>query len=495
MKSVARASDTGKGQAAFEYMILLSIALLLITPMIIFSLNTTATQRTVNDGEVAMARIAGAAESVYAQGIGAKQTVTVYIPEASNLAASSVSGRLVILKVFSEGTQYDIVRIFPFNVTGSLPLTPGYQEVAIETLPSGIVRIGTSSGAVCGNGVRETGEDCDGSDLGGASCLSLGYITGTLTCTATCTYNTSACLLGSIFYVNSYTSGNGTVTNFNAAKNASDGNAAAVFTEATYGGASQTLTLNASEVVSAGTWTLTSNTFESEDLRATTTDYNNLFEVGLQNTTATGTINSIVGRVEQTIIGNSGDQFDTRVRIGTGAANNVCNDVVGSSFPTETYLNCNFTSNRPGGGSWSFNDLNDTRIQVMSERAGALPTSWNVDHVQLAINYTSPSTYTLNVTTDFTGVTLGGTLYTLEIRHNVTGDTFHVDVWDGTQFNTRTDALGNNLNAAATTTWTYIMTTAELNGGSPKIRFRDATPTGATQGILNVDYERIVRTG
>ena len=45
----------------------------------------------------------------------------------------------------------------------------------------------------CGNGVRETGEDCDGADLGGATCESLGFDGGTLGCGAGCGFDTSQC--------------------------------------------------------------------------------------------------------------------------------------------------------------------------------------------------------------------------------------------------------------------------------------------------------------
>lgn len=56
---------------------------------------------------------------------------------------------------------------------------------------------GGGSGPVCGNGTRETGEDCDGSDLGGATCTSLGFSGGTLSCNGSCGYDTSACTGGS----------------------------------------------------------------------------------------------------------------------------------------------------------------------------------------------------------------------------------------------------------------------------------------------------------
>lgn len=46
----------------------------------------------------------------------------------------------------------------------------------------------------CGDGVRNTaGEFCDGSDLGGVSCASLGFSGGTLACGSDCTFNASAC--------------------------------------------------------------------------------------------------------------------------------------------------------------------------------------------------------------------------------------------------------------------------------------------------------------
>ncbi len=45
----------------------------------------------------------------------------------------------------------------------------------------------------CGNGVKESGEQCDGSDLGGESCTSQGFDGGTLSCRSDCTFDTSGC--------------------------------------------------------------------------------------------------------------------------------------------------------------------------------------------------------------------------------------------------------------------------------------------------------------
>ena len=48
--------------------------------------------------------------------------------------------------------------------------------------------------AQCGNGKRETGEACDGTDLGGFTCESAGYASGgTLSCESSCLLNFSEC--------------------------------------------------------------------------------------------------------------------------------------------------------------------------------------------------------------------------------------------------------------------------------------------------------------
>ncbi len=51
----------------------------------------------------------------------------------------------------------------------------------------------TGSNPVCGNGVVEGSEQCDGSNLNGQSCVTQGYMGGSLTCTSGCAFDTSGC--------------------------------------------------------------------------------------------------------------------------------------------------------------------------------------------------------------------------------------------------------------------------------------------------------------
>jgi hypothetical protein len=46
---------------------------------------------------------------------------------------------------------------------------------------------------LCGNGTIDDGEECDGGNLGGATCSSEGFFGGTLSCSSNCTLNTSQC--------------------------------------------------------------------------------------------------------------------------------------------------------------------------------------------------------------------------------------------------------------------------------------------------------------
>lgn len=50
-----------------------------------------------------------------------------------------------------------------------------------------------SCGQTCGNGLVDAGESCDGADLNGETCVSLGYAGSGLACTPTCELNASAC--------------------------------------------------------------------------------------------------------------------------------------------------------------------------------------------------------------------------------------------------------------------------------------------------------------
>lgn len=55
----------------------------------------------------------------------------------------------------------------------------------------------TTGGSFCGDGIIDPGEQCDGDELQGLSCVDLGYVGGTLLCDpVTCTFDASMCDTG-----------------------------------------------------------------------------------------------------------------------------------------------------------------------------------------------------------------------------------------------------------------------------------------------------------
>jgi len=56
----------------------------------------------------------------------------------------------------------------------------------------------TGTGPFCGDGFAVGGERCDGADLLGQTCIRLGFDGGTLGCTTSCGYDTTACTVSSV---------------------------------------------------------------------------------------------------------------------------------------------------------------------------------------------------------------------------------------------------------------------------------------------------------
>jgi Zn-dependent metalloprotease len=70
----------------------------------------------------------------------------------------------------------------------------GYPASEIATMDSIYTSCGYQvSSAVCGNGVKEGSEECDGADLGGALCSDVGCSLGAPSCTAQCVLDFSGC--------------------------------------------------------------------------------------------------------------------------------------------------------------------------------------------------------------------------------------------------------------------------------------------------------------
>lgn len=125
----------------------------------------------------------------------------------------------------------------PSNALGLVPVTvinPDGQSVALTAAIAYVEDCEfTPNGCpLCGNGRVEQGEDCDGAELAGATCLSQGLAGGTLSCASNCRFDTSLC----------DTCGNGRV---DAVTESCDGNDLAARTCSNFGFSAGTLACTA----------------------------------------------------------------------------------------------------------------------------------------------------------------------------------------------------------------------------------------------------------
>lgn len=64
-----------------------------------------------------------------------------------------------------------------------------------ENVGFAVVDFAGGASSICGNNVREAGEACDGSDLGGQTCQGLTFTNGALACKANCSFDTAGCYI------------------------------------------------------------------------------------------------------------------------------------------------------------------------------------------------------------------------------------------------------------------------------------------------------------
>ncbi|NUP12801.1 MAG: hypothetical protein HOW73_42730 [Polyangiaceae bacterium] len=83
--------------------------------------------------------------------------------------------------------------------TGSTNLAVGTYYVCVEdflnngTSPPYLLLMSAAAPG-CGNQIKEGTEQCDSTELGGATCVSQGFAAGTLSCDASCAFDTSQCV-------------------------------------------------------------------------------------------------------------------------------------------------------------------------------------------------------------------------------------------------------------------------------------------------------------
>lgn len=126
-----------KSQTGLEYLMVASIALLMLVPIMIEGWKSTAqldSNINIQKAQDAVSQISDAAKTVYYQGY--PSAMTIYVDFPKDIMLSSVSGKEIYLKMKFGESSTDIVEFLGFNVTGSISNNSGTREIYLEALPN-----------------------------------------------------------------------------------------------------------------------------------------------------------------------------------------------------------------------------------------------------------------------------------------------------------------------------------------------------------------------
>ncbi len=131
-----------KGQSAIEYMMIISITLVIMIPLL-YLVNSYMYQsrdefkiRSLEDGVDSLAEIV---DMVYFQGYPAKMTTKLYVPE--NVLSSQIDENLLTMKIRISSGTIDIPVSTQANMTGNLPTEPGTYTIIVVAQEDGLVNV------------------------------------------------------------------------------------------------------------------------------------------------------------------------------------------------------------------------------------------------------------------------------------------------------------------------------------------------------------------
>ena len=123
-----------KGQAAIETLIVLGLVLAAILPVAFFFLNASRDNAEVvaeQQLERITRQISASADKVYYLGAPSKIALEFYFPD--RIKSSHIYANEVYFQMRKQNSVSDVYAITKAPLNGSLPTTPGYHTITIES--------------------------------------------------------------------------------------------------------------------------------------------------------------------------------------------------------------------------------------------------------------------------------------------------------------------------------------------------------------------------
>jgi hypothetical protein len=133
-----------KAQVALEYLIIVSFALLVLVPYVLYLNDLSQSYSETNKLTVArnsVDKLGRNVDWVYSQGEGAKIETEILVPDG--VESIEFLNNTIVWKVRTTAGVSDVFYTAVTNVTGNIPTTPGYKIVLIQAF-RGYVNVSTS---------------------------------------------------------------------------------------------------------------------------------------------------------------------------------------------------------------------------------------------------------------------------------------------------------------------------------------------------------------
>ncbi len=124
-----------KAQAAFEYMLVVMIALSFLVPLWTYSMtvkNEASDELKLSYAKSATETLASAADLVYSQGAPAKVRVTVFIPEG--VQEANITNQTIMLRVAYTGGNTGVFSISRARLNGTIPTRRGTYWMEVRAV-------------------------------------------------------------------------------------------------------------------------------------------------------------------------------------------------------------------------------------------------------------------------------------------------------------------------------------------------------------------------
>lgn len=128
-----------KAQIATEYMIIVSFALMILVPFILYLQSISRDFSEGNNLTIAsnsVNKIGQTADWVYSQGEPAKLKILIQVP--NGVETILITDKTITWKVRTSASLSDIYYNSFANLSGDLPTTPGYYNVLVQAIDGGV---------------------------------------------------------------------------------------------------------------------------------------------------------------------------------------------------------------------------------------------------------------------------------------------------------------------------------------------------------------------